>query len=182
MKKLILIILMLQLGSCKWFTNASLPFYAGTNPSVPDGTPAFQKGWKDGCSTSTYARSNVFYRSKNSYKYDPAMIGNPEYRFGHQRGYTWCFQQSLSPTTGAVGSWDRFILPYGYDSSFSSRDMGEAWGGMLPGNANAGVMGSKNVGGNVGDFVGVFGGSSDNSLFGANPLWAGGSKGQIFGQ
>ncbi len=180
MKKIILIILLLQLDGCKWFSKASLPFYMGTNPDVPEGTPAFQKGWKDGCSSSTYARSNVYYRSKNSYKYDPVMIGNPEYRFGHQRGYAWCFQQSLSGQTGANGSWDRFILPYGYDSTFSSRDINQAWGGMFLGTSGAPLK--DNVGGNVGDFVGVFGGSGDSSLFGANPLWAGGSKGQIFGQ
>jgi hypothetical protein len=180
MKKVILIILLLQITGCKWFSNANTPFYGGTNPNIPDGTPTFQRGFKDGCSASTYARSNVFYRNKNKYKYDPALIGNSEYRFGHSRGYAWCFQQSVSATTGAVGSWDRAINPYGYDSTFNSGDIGGAWGGFFGG--SGGSLGGS-VGGDVGAFMGVLnGGSPSGSLMGANPLWAGGSAGQIFGQ
>lgn len=179
MKKVILIILFLQISGCKWFSNAHTPYFSATAPNIPDGTPTFQRGFKDGCSASTYARSNVFYRNKNKYKYDPALIGNSEYRFGHARGYTWCFQQSLAATTGAVGSWDRAIHPYGYDSTFSSGDIGSAWGGFFGGGGSIGAP----VGGDVGTFMGVLnGGSPGGSLMGANPLWAGGSAGQIFGQ
>ena len=177
-KKIILTILLLQLCGCEWFKHIGSPFYAWTNIKVPDGTPAFQKGFKDGCSTSTYGRSNVFYKNKYGYKYDPAMIGNSEYRFGHSRGYTWCFQQSLAGDTGPNASWDRYILQAGYDSTFSSGDIGGAWSGFFGG--SGGSLGGA-VGGDVGGFVGALTNSGTGAT-GSNPLWAGGSSGQIFGQ
>ncbi len=177
-RNLLLFIVIFQFSSCKWFTRIGSPFFSGTNIKIPDGTPTFQKGFKDGCSSSTYARGNVLYRNKYGYRYDPNMIGNSEYRFGHSRGYTWCFQQALSGDTGPVGSWDKYIHPGGYDSTFSSGNIEGAWGGFF------GVHGAslgQSVGGDVGGFVGVLtnGGSSVHN---ANPLWAGGSSGQIFGQ
>ena len=180
MRKVFFIILVLQLSACEWFTSASSPFMSLASPNIPDGTPIFQKGFKDGCSSANYSRGNGFYRSINSGKYDPTMIGSSEYRFGHKRGYSWCFTQAASSTSGAVGSWDRVISPYGYNAGFSSKNINQAWGGMFSGTTGK-AMG-ETVGGNVGGFMGVFSGSGDNSLFGANPLWAGGSKGQIFGQ
>ncbi|MBU6338937.1 MAG: hypothetical protein KGQ36_03085 [Rickettsiales bacterium] len=180
-KKLILILLIFQLGGCEWFKHIGSPYYSWTTPAIPDGTPAFQQGFRDGCSTSTYARSNVLYRNKNSYKYDPAMIGNPEYRFGHSRGYTWCFQQALSGDTGAVGSWDKYLFPGGYDTTFNSGDIGGAWDGFFGG--TGGSLGGA-VGGDVGGFMGTLTNSGTGAIGtgGGGPLWAGGSSGQIFGQ
>lgn len=177
-KKLILILALLQLSSCEWFKHIGSPFYAWTKIKVPDGTPAFQQGFRDGCSTSTYGRSNVLYKNLYGYKYDPAMIGNSEYRFGHSRGYTWCFQQSLSGVSGPNASWDRYISPYGYDATFSSGDIGNAWGGFFGG--TGGSLGAS-VGGDVGGFMGTLT-NSGGSVMNSNPLWAGGSSGQIFGQ
>jgi len=179
MKNIFLVILiLLQLTSCKWFGKIGSPFYSMTNFKVPDGTPAFQQGFRDGCSTSTYARSNVLYRNRYGYKYDPKMIGNSEYRFGHSRGYAWCFQQSLSGSTGPVGSWDKYLHPGGYDSTFSSANIGSAWDGFFGG--HGGSLGHA-AGGDVGGFMGTLT-NSGGSVMNSNPLWAGGSSGQIFGQ
>lgn len=178
MKKITsLILFLIQLTSCQWFSTIGSPFYTMTNFKIPDGTPAFQQGFKDGCSTSTYARSNVLYRSRYGYRYDPKMIGNAEYRFGHSRGYTWCFQQSIAGATGALGSWDRYLHPYGYDTTFSSGDINSAWGGFFKGSGSL----AQPAGGDVGGFMGTLTNSS-GSVMNSNPLWAGGSSGQIFGQ
>ncbi len=178
-KKLLIFILFLYtLCSCKWFGNIGSPFYAMTDIKIPDGTPAFQQGFRDGCSTSTYARNNVLFRNRYGYKYDPKMIGNAEYRFGHSRGYTWCFQQSLAGVTStAGGSWDRYMHPWGYDATFSSGDINSAWGGFFKGNGSL----AHSAGGDVGGFMGTLT-NSNSSVMSANPLWAGGSSGQIFGQ
>lgn len=175
MKKIFLILTILQLSSCRWFSDASPQFYHGVSFAVPKGTPAFQEGFKHGCSAATYARGNVFYKNINSWKYNPALIGNSEYRFGQKRGYSWCFQQAMSANAGAVGSWDRIIHPHGYDTTFNTGNIGDAWGGFFGGTGK--------LGGDVGGFMSVMGGSGASAtVFGSNPLYAGGSKGQIFGQ
>ena len=179
-KKFILCITIIsQLTSCKWFTRIGSPFYAMTDFKIPDGTPAFQQGFKDGCSNSTYARSNQFYRNKYGYKYDPKMIGNTEYRLGQTRGYAWCFQQSLSGVSGAVGSWDKYIHPYGYDATFSSGNIGDAWGGFFGG---SGGSLAQTAGGDVGGFMGTLTNSGKSVMSGGAVFWEGGSSGQIFGQ
>lgn len=180
MKKFLLILTILQLSSCRWFSDASPQFYQGVSFAVPKGTPAFQEGFKHGCSAATYARGNVFYKNLNGWKYNPALIGNSEYRFGQKRGYSWCFQQALSANTGPNGSWDRVIHPLGYDKTFSTGNIGDAWNGMFGG--HGGSLGHK-AGGDVGGIMSVFGGAgASQTLLGSNPLYAGGSKGQIFGQ
>jgi hypothetical protein len=178
MKKFILIIFLLNLSGCKWFTQASPSFYAMTDYAVPEGTPAFQQGFKDGCSAASYSRGNTLYKHLNSFKYDTALIGNTEYVFGQKRGYSWCFQQAQSTTSGPNGSWDRAIEPHGYDPTFSSGDIGTAWDGMFGG--SGGSLGGA-IGGDVGGFMGTLNGSGSGIMSG-NPIWAGGSKGQIFGQ
>lgn len=185
--------MVMELAGCKWITRASSPYFSMTNFKVPDGTPVFQKGFKDGCSTVLYSRGNVLYRNRYGYKYDPKLIGNSEYRFGHQRGYTWCFQHSLAATSGPVGSWDRIIQPYGYDRTFDARSVEAAYGGMLSETESAAPLSMTpgTFGGNLNDATfGVWGGTGSGGflttggggVFTANPLWAGGSKGQIFGQ
>ena len=153
-----------------------------TNFKVPDGTPAFQKGFRDGCSTSSYSRGNVFYRWRYGHKYDTKMIDNAEYRFGYQRGYTWCFQNVLSGVSGPQASWDRFLSPYGYDSTMSAGNMNSTWDGFFGGSVES-PLGDQGSG-----FDGIFdvlqkgGSGSGGTAFGGNPLWAGGSSGQFFGQ
>jgi hypothetical protein len=174
------------LGGCKWFSSAGTPYFKWTNFKVPNGTPAFQQGYKDGCSTVLYARGNVYYRTKYDYRYDPKMIGNPEYRFGHSRGYTWCFQQIIQGVSGAMTSFDRAINPYGYDTTFNAGNTEAAWDGFF-GSGNSPLGASTNSG-----FDGIFDvmqkgvaggvGGGGKSLFGTDPLWMGGSSGQFFGQ
>ena len=160
--------------------SCSTPYLAGTNYKIPDGTPSFQSGYKDGCGTVLSARGTDFYRSRYKHNYNPALIGNPEYRFGYQRGYTYCFHASVSSAEGPHASADKYLFPHG--NGYGVFDMGagdvnNAWGGFF-----GGAPTQIDLGTNLNSVVSVWGGSADNSAFGANPLWAGGSKGQLFGQ
>ncbi len=182
--KTLTIILALSLFSCKWFTSAGTPFFSGMMPKIPEGTPAFQQGFKDGCSSVLYARGNGAYRSIHDYRFDPKMIGNPEYRFGHSRGQSYCFQNIVGPNT--IASFDRYILPHGNAGlDTAPADYESAWGGFFGGKGGAG----KALGDTMFDdsgFDGIFGAwganSPTGSALGANPLWAGDSKNQFFGQ
>ncbi len=189
-QKILLIVLLTQgLVACRWLGAVGSTYFAGTNFKIPDGTPTFQKGFKDGCSTVLYARGNDWYRSRYKYHYDTAMVGNTEYRFGHQRGYTWCFQNILSSTAG-WGSADKFLFPYPpvFDPSPGNinaqgllGDSGNApMSGSLLGGPGGGIDGSFSVLQKGNDGMGVGGGGS-YTVFGGNPLWAGGSSGQFFG-
>jgi len=176
--KILLIIFLLDLSGCKWFGAIGRPYLSFAGFKIPDGTPAFQQGFKDGCSTSLYSRGNVLYRNRYGYRYDPKMIGNPEYRFGHSRGYTWCFQQVVTGYGGPNSSFDKIIQPHGYDDTFSAGNINSAWGGFFATPA-PNVINIEN--GGLDGVMTVFG-SGANSAFGANPIWAGNSKGQLFGQ
>lgn len=189
-KHTLLILLLFQIAGCRWFSSASTSYFTWTNFKVPEGTPTFQKGYKDGCSTVLYARGNDYYRTRYSYRYDPTMIGNTEYRFGHQRGYTWCFQNILSGVTGH-GPIDKFIFPHGADSLTGGLD-------YTPNNINnQGLFGAQGAASNaftssnnsVDDMFGIWqkgtdgtgAGGAGETVFGTNPLWAGGSKGWWLG-
>ncbi len=189
-KNILLILVILCFTSCRWFSSASTPYFSFTNFKVPEGTPTFQKGFKDGCSTVLYARGNDWYRSRYHYRYDPTMIGNTEYRFGHARGYTWCFQNILSQTTGH-GTLDKFLFPHGADSMTGGLDYN-------PNNINAqGLFGAQGAAANplatsnnsLDDMMGVWQkgtnaageGGAGATVFGTNPLWAGGSSGWWLG-
>ncbi len=170
--------LLLFLPSCQWFSSAGTPYFTMTNFKVPDGTPAFKSGFKDGCGAVLYSRGNIFYRSRYKYRYDPNMTGNSEYRFGHSRGYSWCFQKVLQ---GPVASFDKYLYTSGYDKTFSAKDINEAWGGMfLDGPMKYGPD-STNKGLNSMMSVWQTGIDGESSAFGSNPLWAGGAKGQFLG-
>ncbi len=166
------------LSSCQWLKGASTPYFTMTNFKVPDGTPAFKSGFKDGCSSVLYSRGNMFYRTRYKYKYDANMTGNSEYRFGHSRGYSWCFQKVLR---GPVASFDRYLYDSGYDKTFSAKDINQAWDGMFldgpmkhgPDSSGQGLNGMMSIW-----QTGIDGKSS---AFGSNPLWAGGAEGQFFG-
>lgn len=178
------------LCGCRWFTSIHTPYFAMTNFKVPDGTPTFQRGFKDGCSTVLYARGNDYYRTRYHYRYDPTLIGNTEYRFGHSRGYTWCFQNILQQSTGH-GPIDRFLFPHGPDSMTGGLDYN-------PNNINKmglfGVPGDdsnplKTSNNSINDMMGVWQKGTDKdgvggagaSVFNSNPFWAGGSGGWWFG-
>ncbi len=180
---ILLLTISLNLTSCRWFTDSSSPLFLGTKPQVPDGTPAFRKGWQHGCDNATYARSNQFYRhSLSGFNFDAKLISNPEYRFGLQRGYSVCFDYALSPVSGAQTPADRYISPYGNDP------MGYTATGASWDTASGGLFGglSDPVKGSMGDGLdNVFGaftkspiagttGENPGTIFGSNPIWSGG--------
>ncbi|MBU6141344.1 MAG: hypothetical protein KGP29_07340 [Proteobacteria bacterium] len=180
-KTLLVALLFFSLVSCKIFTIpgkvAFLPF---TNFKVPPGTPAFQAGYKDGCSGVIYARGNVFYRSRYDYRYDPEMIGNAEYKFGYSKGWGWCFYNVVGVGQSAPNkSADRFLSPYGTRPTFdtSPNTVDNAWGGFF-GGLSSPIDGNSTPGGLDGSYdilqKGISGGSagSGQSAFG-NPLWSG---------
>lgn len=178
------LLLLLIMGGCRWLTGGGTPFFSMTSIKIPDGTPAFKQGFQDGCSSVVNARGNMLYRTKYKYRYDPKMIENTEYKFGHSRGWAWCFQNVLSESTGPQKSFDTYLMPYGnwgYDSSVGS--INETGDGLIGGK---GVWGDSvtTPGPGLNSMFDVFqkGGSGTTaSVFGSNPLWAGGSKGHIFG-
>lgn len=59
-----------------------------TAMSVPPGTPAFQKGYKDGCRS---AWADVGVRGYNDRVEDDTMKANADYQTGWGRGYGECF-------------------------------------------------------------------------------------------
>lgn len=187
-RNIFLILLLSQaLLSCRWFTSIHSTYFAFTNFKVPEGTPTFQQGYKDGCSTVLYARGNDYYRTRYHYRYDPTLIGNTEYRFGYSRGYTWCFQNIVQAITGH-GTLDAFLFPNGAQSMTGGLD-------YTPGSINGtGLFGSgdnpfSTANNSLDSMMGVWQkgtdgggvGGSGESVFGTNPLWAGGSKGWWLG-
>jgi hypothetical protein len=177
--KLFLSIIFLILVNCQMFTKGGAATYGMMKFKIPEGTPTFRQGYKDGCETALYARGNVLYRSIYKYKFDPKLTGNSEYRLGHSRGYGFCFPTAASAEFGPQSSFDRFINPYGYDSGFSAGNINDTWGGGMDG-----TMGSSLTGGGFGGIFDVLqkgGSGSGESALGGNPLWSGGSKGQFLG-
>lgn len=172
------IILVIFLSSCRYGDGVGTPFFAFTKIKIPDGTPAFKKGFKDGCTSGVYSRGSEFYRSTTGFRFDGNMIGNSEYVFGHKRGYGVCFYKVGISRDAPTSSSDKFLTPEGYDSTFNAANINSAWGGMFDGLTPA-VKGS-NTG--FDSIFNVWSGGSGGGVFSANPIWAGGSKGQFFGQ
>lgn len=179
----LLTFLILSCSGCKWFSNMGSVFFKWTDFKTPDGTPAFQAGWKDGCNTSSYSRGNVWYRTWHKHGYNPKMIGNPEYRFGYGRGYSWCFQNVLSGIGGPQASFDRALFPYASNATYGygvfdtkADDIGTNWGGFFGGN----IMNSASNG-SWDDIWGVVQTGGGKTALGT-VLWEGGSQGQFFGQ
>jgi hypothetical protein len=175
-KSCFLILLISGLGSCKWFTSAGSPTFAWTNIKVPEGTPVFKQGFKDGCSSSTYARGNSIYRMRYGFKFDPKLISNSEYRFGHQRGYTFCFLYMLQGDSGR-GSFDLYLFPQGNSDTWTAKDINSAWGGFFDGLSAPIQPGGGGIDGIFSDLT-----AGGQGALSGNPLWAGGSHGQFFGQ
>jgi hypothetical protein len=173
-KKIFYFITILTLENCKLFTGASTYYLTGTNYKVPDGTPAFQQGFRDGCESGLHSRGNVLYRTRYSHKYTPSLIDNPEYKFGYGRGYGWCF--TTQTAGGHTGGFDAFI--YGKGVPF---DMGRAsidgtvqyetgsWSNPL--NTNAG---------GVDGIIGAVQSPKGFSTFGTHPLYGTKNDTQIF--
>lgn len=179
-KTLLIVILSLPLlASCRWITSASLPKYAFTMPPIPEGTPAFQKGWEHGCGNGLYSRGNEFYRTTNKFNFDHNMIDNSEYVFGLRTGYGYCAYNIFGAVDGATSSPDTYIFP-GYDSWFSSMNYNDT--GFFTGGLATPFAPHDSVAGGFNGIVGVWTQKDGYSVFGSDPLWSGGSKGQIFGQ
>lgn len=187
LKKFFLIFIFVFFTSCRWFLDATSPFIMGGGFKVPPGTPAFQQGYRHGCSQIFYSRGNYFYRWRYKYEYDPKMNGNPEYRFGYARGRAYCFQYIINPASAATGSSDMYLFPHKEDSGF----IGGGFGAMDYNTTVSGMFGGLGTPINVNPgngFDAIFdvlqkgGSGSGKTAFGADPFWAGGSSGQFFGQ
>jgi hypothetical protein len=178
-KFLIFILLILNLNSCKWISDAGTPFYSMTGIKVPPGTPSFQKGFRDGCETVTYARGNPLYRTfYKGYRFDPKMVGNSEYRFGHSRGVSFCFMQVISNVHSSADNY----LNY-YDPTMAAQDYNTVGDGLFDGGVFSQSLTTPGNGiDGIFDVLQKGGGGTTGSAFTSNPLWAGGSVGQFFGQ
>ncbi|MES2677617.1 MAG: hypothetical protein V4612_04820 [Pseudomonadota bacterium] len=176
MKNSFFLLMILLISGCKMFTGSELYFFTGTNYKVPDGTPSFQTGFRDGCENGIYSRANVFYRTRyHGYKYHPSLIDNPEYKFGVGRGYSYCF--SMNTAGVHTGGFDQFI--YGRGTPF---DMGR---GNIDSTVNY-EQGSWNnpfniSGGGVDGVWGAVQAPKGFSTFGSHPLYGTPSSGQVFG-
>jgi hypothetical protein len=178
LKKIFIIsFLLISLESCRWISGAGMPKYAFTMPPIPDGTPAFKKGWEDGCRNAMYARGNVLYRNLNKFKLDPNLIDNSEYMFGLRRSYGFCaFNISID---GPVGSSDNYIFG-AYDDWFSAQNYN--YTGFFTCPPATPFAPHDSMPGGLDAMMGVWSKKDGGTALSGNPLWAGGSKGQIFGQ
>lgn len=168
----ILVFIAFTTSSCRWFTNIDTPYTMGADFQVPEGTPVFKQGYIDGCSTLFYARGNGYYRWKHKYRYNPKMHHNPEYRFGYKRGMSYCFNTVVP----GIVSWDRALFYHKGDDSMMAKSINDT--GLF--SSGLGVAGETSDG--LDNVLGTFWGKGDRSVMGGNALWAGGSKGQFFGQ
>ena len=182
--RFLLVFLLLSTTGCKWFIEAKSPVFKWLSAKIPDGTPVFQEGFKDGCGTSSYTRGNIFYKTINKHNYNTKLIGNAEYRFGYARGYTWCFQNALGGVGGPQASFDRYISPYGNDAVITTSvgNINSLWGGFFESGIMQGDLTNSDV--NFNSIVNIWQNAErgGGTVLGGNPLWAGGSSGQFFGQ
>lgn len=180
-KNIAIFLLVLILANCRWFKSADTPFLMGNYMRLPQGTPIFQQGYKDGCGSSLYTRGNVFYRTIHKHNYNAKLIGNPEYRFGYSRGYTTCFQIVVGGASGPQASFDAY---FSYSGTFdmSAGNINSLWGGFFQNGIMEGDVTNSNV--NLNSVVNIWQNAErgGGTVLGGNPLWAGGSSGQFFGQ
>jgi hypothetical protein len=175
-KKIFLLIILISLGNCKFFTGARSYFYLGTKYAIPDGTPIFQKGYRNGCENGIYSRGNVLYRSKyHNFNYDYSLINNPEYKFGYAKGYGYCFTTNTSGNQSA-GGFDVFIYAKGlpFDMGRNSIDNTVNYETGHWKNPFASGKGINGIADAVQSPKGF-------SAFGTHPLYGTSNKEQIFG-
>ena len=158
----------------------STSYLSMTNFKVPDGTPIFQEGYKDGCGTILGARSTSLYRMKYAgYKRNPDYIDNPEYNFGYSKGWSYCFNYIVGAGYFGQGGSDQYI--FGKGPQF---DMGRGnWDSTINyetgtwNNPTSSEGGSNSVDGIWGEFQAPKG----FSVFGGHPLYGTSNNTQIFG-
>lgn len=172
MIRILLLFTFLFFSSCRFIESADTPFTMGAGFKVPAGTPVFKQGFRDGCSTLFYARGNGFYRWKHKYRYNPKMHHNPEYRLGYKRGMSYCFNTIVPGVTSA----DRHLVYNRTDDSMLAKDYNKT------GFFSEGLGFPGQTSGGLSSVLTTFWGTGENSVMGGNILWAGGSKGQFFGQ
>lgn len=174
--RILFVVSVFSLSSCRWFTrDATDNFLRNFNVPKPPGSPIFLKGFTDGCSQILYSRGNFFYRTMFSYKYDTSLNYNKDYRFGYKRGYNACF---LSIIASKMPSFDKALFPGG-----SGNDIGTGFYNQTNYDDTSGMFGGILNSGFGGDVNGVLENlGSGGGVIDANPLWAGNSKGQLFGQ
>jgi len=62
-----------------------------TNEPPEGASPAYAKGWRQGCDTAKDTYVNDIYKMFYTFEQDPAMIKNVEYRRAWNDAYTYCF-------------------------------------------------------------------------------------------
>jgi hypothetical protein len=173
--KILLLTILLFLGSCRLFSGASRYNLAMMDYAIPDGTPIFQEGYRDGCESGLYSRGNSLYKIKYSgHKYNPKLIDNPEYKFAFGRGYGYCF--TLNTAGGHSGGADKFI--YGKGVPF---DMGRT---SYDGTINYEQGSWRNPFSSGSGVNGIFEAVQSPkgfSVFGSHPLYGTNNDKQIFG-
>jgi len=177
--KKIFVIAIILVGGCK------SSFLSMTNFKVPDGTPMFQEGFRDGCGTILGARSTSLYRMKYAgYKFNPDYIDNPEYKFGYGKGWGYCFNYIVGAGYFGQGGADSYI----YGKGATPFDMGKAsWDSTVNyeegtwNNPTNSEGGSNSIDGLWGEMQSPKGGFT---IFGSHPLYGTygtPNSGQIFG-
>ena len=166
-KIITLLFVLVFLSNCRMIKGAGTPFLAGTNIKVPDGTPLFQKGFKDGCSTGLSGRGNSFYRAKYKFEYDHKYIDHPEYSFGAKRGYSYCFSYIIARGHLKKGNTSSaYLYEPGSINMFNNKGLNSIFD-----NGSLGTVNVKHGGFN--GIAGLLSGGSGGSALGAHPLWAG---------
>jgi hypothetical protein len=174
--KIFLLIAILFLSNCKLFTGSRRYLVANTNYSIPDGTPVFQQGWRDGCENGLYSRGNTFYRTKyNGFQYSPDLMDNPEYKFGYGKAYSYCF--TLNTAGEHSGGFDAFIYAKGAPFDMERTSIDRTVNYEVGSWSNAANVKHKGVDGNFDAIQSPKG----FSVFGSHPLYGTTNEKQIFG-
>jgi hypothetical protein len=155
-KSFLILLLLVSVSSCKWFSSSSLPNLAFTNIKVPAGTPNFKKGFKDGCSTVLYSRGFGLYRARYSYSFHPELIDDPEYYFGRKRGYNFCFGYVAGSSGHFAKGWDGYIYAQGTPFDMGAGNINDTVIGRASGSSKGKT---SNVFNTWGDTKGGIGGS-----------------------
>jgi hypothetical protein len=176
MIKIFSIILILTLSGCKLFSGSSRYVFANMNYAIPDGTPTFKQGWKDGCENGIFSRGNTLYRTKYSgFKYTTELIDNPEYKFAYGRAYGYCFTMN---TAGAhTGGFDSFIYARGTPFDMGRGNIDDTVNYETGSWKNPLNVKHKGVNGNFDAIQSPKG----FSVFGSHPLYGTPNDNQIFG-
>ena len=182
MFRTILLISVLFVSSCGWmFSNDPglgifrSPKFSFAQIKMPAGSPTFQKGYADGCATVLSSRGNWFYRSLyNKYQFDYEYLNDKEYKFGHARGYNFCFFSIVGPVGYFGGGADLYI--FGKNSGLETNDLNDAW---QQGNVDWFQDSFGDVGGGVGGSFKSFSEKGGKNILGSHPFW-GSQPDQIF--